>query len=118
MATETIPRTAALSDRPKLTLSQRFAWLAGWRDPWWKPTLGIPLYALSLGLFIGGLLAGAESVLLQSLELTIIAVIAADVRDCRRYIPVLNSDDRAVAAGGWAILLLFAAALAVALPRV
>jgi hypothetical protein len=45
-----------------------------------------------------------------------LALIAADAWGVRQRIPVLRSPDRAVAAGGWALLILAAAALALALP--
>jgi hypothetical protein len=116
MATENIPAPRAIPE-PRQAAS-RFTWLAGWRDPWWKPAIGIPLYALAASLFIGALLTGTGSVVLQSLELLALALIAADARGCRRHVPVLSSNDKAVAAGGWAILLLALLALAIALPEI
>jgi len=121
MATDSLP---ALSDPALLTAPAAVAepakpsWLDGWNEPWWKPAIGIPLYALAAGLLLGGLVGGSQASLLHALELLAIGLLAADARGWRQRIPVLNSTDRAVAAGGWAILLLAAVALAVLLPAV
>lgn len=65
---------------------------------------------------LAGLSAGLAITAFQGLELLALALLAADAWGIRQRVPVLNSADRAVAAGGWALLLLGAIALALALP--
>ena len=89
----------------------------GWNQPWWKPALGIPLYLLAGALMLGGLLEGISVAVIQGLELLSLALVADDAGGVRRRIPVLNSPDKALAAGGWVVLLLAAGGLAVALPE-
>ena len=69
-----------------------------------------------MALLLGGLLEGLLVTVFQGLELLALALIAADAWCVRQRIPVLNSSDKAVAAGGWVILLLIAIGLAVAIP--
>ena len=89
----------------------------GWNEPWWKPALGIPLYVLAGGLVLGGLLEGLLVTVFQGLELLGLGLLAADAWGVRQRIPVLNSGDKAVAAGGWVIVLLIAVGLALAIPE-
>jgi hypothetical protein len=67
-------------------------------------------------LILAGLAGEALVTSIQGLELAGLALIAADAWGLRQRIPVLRSPDRALAAGGWALLILAAAALALALP--
>lgn len=67
-------------------------------------------------LLIAGLVGGALVAAFQGLELLGLALIAADAWGARQRIPVLSSADKAVAAGGWTLLILAATGLALALP--
>ncbi|HVA24097.1 MAG TPA: hypothetical protein VMW62_06850 [Chloroflexota bacterium] len=63
-------------------------------------------------LLVAGLVAGVQATIVQGLELLGLALVAADAWGVRRCIPVLRSPDKAVAAGGWALLILGAIVLA------
>jgi hypothetical protein len=65
---------------------------------------------------LAGLSAGVQITIVQGLELLALALLAADAWGMREKAPILGSTDRAVAAGGWALLLLAAISLALALP--
>ncbi len=65
----------------------------------------------------GGLAIGRSSVIVQGLELLALALLAADAKGLRQRIPLLSSPDKALAAGGWVLLVAAAVALDLALPE-
>jgi hypothetical protein len=67
-------------------------------------------------LILAGLADGQAVTSFQGLELLGLAILAADAWGVRQRTPVLNSKDKAVAAGGWSLLILAAVGLALALP--
>ena len=67
-------------------------------------------------LILAGLADGQAVTSFQGLELLGLALLAADAWCVRQRTPVLNSKDKAVAAGGWAVLIVAALSLALALP--
>jgi hypothetical protein len=67
-------------------------------------------------LILAGLVANLLVTTFQGLELLGLGLIAADAWCVRQRIPALNSPDKAIAAGGWALLVLGAVSLALALP--
>ena len=87
-----------------------------WRDPWWKPAVGIPLYLLAGALVIGGLAAGITSAAFQGLEVALLGTLAADAWGIRQKTPLLRSSSKRTAALGWALTLLVAIALALLIP--
>ncbi|HEU0169359.1 MAG TPA: hypothetical protein VFS62_16390 [Chloroflexota bacterium] len=88
----------------------------GWRDPWWKPAIGIPVCALAGALIIGGLAAGAASAVFQGLEVALLGMLVADAWGLRQKTPLLRSSRRRRAALGWALTLLVAVVVALLIP--
>jgi hypothetical protein len=74
------------------------------------------LYLVAGVMFVAGLFEGALTTAFQALELLGIGLLAADAWGARHRVPVLNSPDKALAAGGWVLLIIAAVALALLLP--
>src|SRR5205814_10114530 len=88
----------------------------GWNKPWWNPAIGLPLYVFAGLLLVAGLFEGTLTTCFRALELLGLGLLAADAWCVRQHIPVLSSPDKAVAAGGWVLLVLAAIGLALTLP--
>ncbi|MBV9119909.1 MAG: hypothetical protein JOZ39_04315 [Chloroflexi bacterium] len=87
-----------------------------WRQPWWKPAVGLPLYALGGALLLGGLMGGIDSAILQGLMVLGIGLLVADAWGCRQQVPLLRSASKRRAALGWAVVAALAVTILMLLP--
>lgn len=79
--------------------------------------MGVPLYVVAGLLLIAGLFEGPLVVAFQGVELLALGLLAADAWGIRQRVPLLNSEDKAQAAGGWVLLVGVSLALALLLPE-